>query len=485
MSGEISIEVARWREPRQWALPLAAGAAFFAATWVGIYMARLVDNVAAIWIPNGILLAALLVRSDRAVALFAAGAAASVAANIVTDHSVVSSLIVTGGNMAEVAFAAWALRRWAGPAPLFARVAGVVRFTLVAGLAAPAIGATVAAGGLSLHDSNFLDIWGRWFVGDALGLLIITPVLVILDARWRQGPDAILAARSAGEVAALIVGIAAMAVLVFSVSAEIALSVLLPLVLVATFRMGPFGAAAACIIIAAVGAWQTVHGVGPIALFHGREAERVLDFQIYLAVLFLSALPVAAALSERQTLATELAVSCDAARSAAESFYDQASTDELTGVATRRRFLEQLRETVATARVRGTSLALAIIDVDHFKAINDAHGHPAGDAVLRAIADTCRETTRGRDLVGRLGGEEFAVLMPDATAEGAAAVCERLRVAIAARRIETGGDLTLRATVSLGLVLLRGQDGDRLLSDADRALYAAKRAGRNRLSIAA
>src|SRR5688572_465285 len=109
--------------------------------------------------------------------------------------------------------------------------------------------------------------------------------------------------------------------------------------LVATFRMGPFGAAAACIVIAAVGVGVTVQGIGPIALFDGTVSERILYFQLFLAVLFLSALPVGAALSERQTLATDLADACDAARSAAASFYDQASTDELTGVATRRRFL--------------------------------------------------------------------------------------------------------------------------------------------------
>src|SRR5687768_953266 len=90
-------------------LPCAAGLAFFAATLLGIYLARLVDNVAAIWIPNGILLAVLLVRADRALSLFAAGTLASFAANIVTDHGLPASVILTAGNMAEVAFAAWLL----------------------------------------------------------------------------------------------------------------------------------------------------------------------------------------------------------------------------------------------------------------------------------------------------------------------------------------------------------------------------------------
>ena len=475
----------RWQGWRRSRLPALAGVAFFAATLLGIYLARQVGNVAAIWIPNGILLAALMVRADRAAALFAAGMLASFAANLVTDHGLGASIVLTGGNMAEVGFAAWAVRRWAGPAPLFVRVAGVVRFTLIAGVGAPAIGATVAAAGLAGLDADFLDVWSRWIIGDALGLLIITPVLVILDARWRRGPDALLASRSTAEVAGLLAGLAALSVAVFTIPAEAALFLLLPLLLAATFRMGPFGAAAACIAIAAVGVWQTAHGSGPVALFDGSVVERVFYFQLFLAVLFLSALPVAAALAERQALATELAAACDAARRAAESFYDQASTDELTGAATRRRFLEQLRESIAAARVRGTGLALVIIDVDHFKAINDAHGHPAGDAVLRAIADTCRATARAGDIIGRLGGEEFAVLMPETTRDGAAAMCERLRAAVAARIVQAGTSAPIRATVSLGMVMLRGQDGDRALADADHALYEAKRSGRNRLAIAA
>jgi diguanylate cyclase (GGDEF)-like protein len=466
-------------------LPVGAGIAFFVATLHGIHLARLVANVAALWIPNGILLAILLLRPDRAGALFLAGTLASVAANLATDHGFAATLIISTGNMAEVGVAAWALRRWAGPAPLFTQVAGVVRFTLVAGVAAPAVGATLSAAALSQVDGRFLDIWGRWFVGDALGLLIITPVLVILDQRWRQGPDAILAARSPREITGLLVGTAALALVVFSISAEAALFVLPPVVLVATFRMGPFGAAATCVVIAAIGVWQTAHGHGPVAQFDGPELVRILHFQLFLAMLFLSALPVAAALFERQVLATELTAACDAARSAAESFYDQASTDELTGVATRRRFLERLREEVAAARVRGGNLALVVLDVDHFKTINDTHGHPAGDQVLRTIADTCRAATRSRDLVGRLGGEEFALLMPGATPDGAAAVCERLRRAVAASRIEADSGVSLRATVSLGLASLHGQDDDRLLGDADRALYEAKRSGRNRLAVAA
>jgi diguanylate cyclase (GGDEF)-like protein len=475
----------RWQHWRRWRLPAAAGGAFFAATLLGIDLARMVGNVAVLWIPNGILLAALMVRGDRAASLFGAGMVGSFAANLFSDHGIAASLVLTGGNMAEIGVAAWALRRWGGPAPLFGRVGGVVRFTLIAGLGAPATGAAVAAAGLSGLGADFIDIWSRWVVGDALGLLIVTPTLVILQARLRQGPDALLAARSRTEVAALLAALVGLSLAVFAIPAEVALFLLLPLVLVATFRMGPFGAAAACILIAAIGVWQTVHGVGPVTQFDGSLPLRVLHFQLFLAVTFLSALPVAAALAERQALASDLAAACDAARRAAESFYDQASTDELTGVATRRRFLERLRDMIAAARVRGSGLALVIIDVDHFKAINDAHGHPAGDAVLRAIADTCRATTRVGDVIGRLGGEEFAVLMPETTREGAAAVCERLRAAVAARAVDAAPGVAIRATVSLGLVMLRGQDGERALADADQALYRAKRGGRNRLAIAA
>ncbi|MBU6494742.1 MAG: GGDEF domain-containing protein, partial [Burkholderiales bacterium] len=125
-------------------------------------------------------------------------------------------------------------------------------------------------------------------------------------------------------------------------------------------------------------------------------------------------------------------------------------------------------------------LSLVMLDADHFKRINDTAGHTAGDEVLQQIVREAKRTLRAADLIGRLGGEEFALLLPATTRQEAAAIAERLRVAIEQLPIETGGQV-LHATVSLGVAALGETQAelDDLLAAADRALYEAKRAGRN------
>jgi diguanylate cyclase (GGDEF)-like protein/PAS domain S-box-containing protein len=155
-----------------------------------------------------------------------------------------------------------------------------------------------------------------------------------------------------------------------------------------------------------------------------------------------------------------------------------AATDELTGVASRRAFLALMdRELTA-----GTELAVVLFDVDHFKRVNDRFGHAAGDEVLRRVAGLASASVREGDLVGRLGGEEFAILMPRASIEQAAAVAERLRNACA----ETTHPPGLTVTISLGVASARAAStAASLLSEADTALYRAKFEGRNCLRMVA
>lgn len=160
------------------------------------------------------------------------------------------------------------------------------------------------------------------------------------------------------------------------------------------------------------------------------------------------------------------------------------STDSLTGVCSRRAFLERAGETLEATR-RDGKLALVIMDLDRFKRINDRYGHPAGDAALRAFADICREVLRHDDLIGRTGGEEFAVLLRDVDPQRAAAVADKLR-----RRVREAaphvGDDRLELSVSIGVAMVpphaRSLNG--LLKQADKALYAAKRNGRDRVELA-
>lgn len=163
-----------------------------------------------------------------------------------------------------------------------------------------------------------------------------------------------------------------------------------------------------------------------------------------------------------------------------------ANTDSLTQIANRGCFLNHAGEEFARCRRYGHPLSVWMLDLDHFKSVNDAHGHQAGDAVLRAVVDTTRETLRDWDFVGRMGGEEFAVLLPETDGQQALQVAERLRRAVARLSIRVDAKTVATVTVSIGIACARSDDEDAhaLLSRADAALYEAKNTGRDKVCLA-
>ncbi|MCU4178117.1 GGDEF domain-containing protein [Bosea sp. BH3] len=159
-----------------------------------------------------------------------------------------------------------------------------------------------------------------------------------------------------------------------------------------------------------------------------------------------------------------------------------ALTDLMTGALSRRAFRDELARMLGLAKRHQHELSLIAFDLDHFKAVNDTHGHQAGDRVLAESVAACRRQLRQSDLIGRLGGEEFAVLLPLTGRQAALGVAEKLRQAIAALSFEGAGGGLFSVTASLGLAALDGDstDPENLLRAADEALYAAKATGRDR-----
>ncbi|ALS63356.1 hypothetical protein AT302_17335 [Pandoraea norimbergensis] len=163
---------------------------------------------------------------------------------------------------------------------------------------------------------------------------------------------------------------------------------------------------------------------------------------------------------------------------------DMAMRDGLTGALNRRAFLMQAEQAFATARAQRRRLAVLMIDIDHFKAINDSWGHAIGDRVIVELTLVARATLRKGTVMGRLGGEEFAVLLPEADAHRAVQAADRLLSAISNTSVP-GATGPVRFTASIGVGSLAPDDADfgAVLQRADRAMYAAKQAGRNRVAI--
>lgn len=166
------------------------------------------------------------------------------------------------------------------------------------------------------------------------------------------------------------------------------------------------------------------------------------------------------------------------------SLQDLATRDFLTGLPNRRCFLERAEQQLPALQDGGTPVAMAILDVDHFKHINDSWGHETGDHALRALATALSAHARPQDLIARFGGEEFCLLVPGLDADALAAYFERLRASVEDLRVPVrGGDL--RMTVSIGVCAASTSDDlHRLLAEADRRLYLAKAGGRNRVVVA-
>jgi two-component system cell cycle response regulator len=169
-----------------------------------------------------------------------------------------------------------------------------------------------------------------------------------------------------------------------------------------------------------------------------------------------------------------------------EQMYESALRDALTKAYNKRYFADRLDGEFRFARRHDTSMALLMLDIDHFKKINDTYGHPAGDAVLVAVADALTRSVRNEDVVARYGGEEFAIILRSINVEGGRMLGERLRRMIELLQVDVGGSHPLKVTVSIGVAAFpesNVQNGVELVEAADTALYRAKNGGRNRISL--
>lgn len=163
---------------------------------------------------------------------------------------------------------------------------------------------------------------------------------------------------------------------------------------------------------------------------------------------------------------------------------DTAMVDELTGLKNRRAFFDDAEPAIAAARRRGQPIAVALLDLDHFKEVNDTYGHAAGDIVLKEVADRMRPDAPREQMVGRIGGEEFVALLPDTTPAQALVAVERVRKAVGGSPVRLPKGAEVLVTLSGGITLLKeGEQVEAAIDQADKAMYRAKGLGRDRVEV--
>jgi diguanylate cyclase (GGDEF)-like protein len=321
----------------------------------------------------------------------------------------------------------------------------------------------------------FLRALTNWATADALGIVAFMPlVMSVTTPQFR----ALFARTELPKTMGMLILVFAGAELVFSVSTTPLLWLLFPILLLADSVLAFEGSAVAVAGVVLIAVYFTTNSLGPFGTWPAyRLVPRDFALQIFLGFQLVALFPASLMMMERRRMAREL-VDTNARLTVL------ASLDGLTGIANRRSFDERFVQEWSRATRHRKPLALAMIDLDNFKQFNDLYGHLAGDRCLCAVADALsREVQRPEDLVARFGGEEFALLLPHTSAEGAMKVVERIRVAIHSLAIEHIGNSWNRVTVSIGFSALtptQDEGQSRLIQLADAALYQAKSGGRNR-----
>ena len=460
------------RAPYVVQLILLAGV-YFAAAKLSLLFAIPPGYATAVWPPSGIAVAALLRLGNR-IGLGVWGGVAVV--NAIAGASVFPAVLIACGNTLEAFVGAVLIRRRVGGLYEFDSGEDVVRFLAIAA-SCSLIAATIGVAAIAMHEpvatGELAQNWWTWWEGDTVGIIMVTPLILSWSARDSRAPSR----RRTIEAVAFALALVFATALIFGGSGEsftvLSLVFIIPPIIIwAAFRLGQREVTLASTAACSVAIWYTVQGRGPFAL--ASLNQTLLLVLAFVSTVVTTGLVLTAVVGQRSR-------ANEALQEALRELAEQAIRDPMTGLYNRRFLREFLTRELIRAKRAGTGLAAIMMDIDHFKRINDSFGHDAGDLVLTEVATLLRNSIRGSDMVCRFGGEEFVLVLTDATRASALRRCEEIQAAI--KRLEPmyRGRSLGHPTASFGVALFpdHATDADSLINASDAALYEAKRAGRD------
>ncbi|WP_432695869.1 diguanylate cyclase [Marinobacterium sp. YM272] len=437
---------------------------FFIAL-IGIF-SRPSGYLADLWPANSLLLG-LMLREPRLVKstfwLWSGGA--MVAADLMTGSSVLKALVLNTGNIFSVMAGVIVARRWRlVPYPV-RDIGDVLNIALVALAAAVAAGLFGIVANPLLFDGSVADGLAYWLVTEFVNYVVFLPLIIVAPGYTALKPGAIKGFLSGlGPLSPLPgLSVIALCLLAMSLSGPGVIAVPLIGLLWCAFAYSLFNTALVTLVYCVWTLISLSNGyIDPD--YHTSYWMNVISLRVSVAMVALLPIIVSCYTHLNSTRLSDLEYA--------------SNHDHLTGTLTRR----ALNEFVRREAGQQASMSLLMADLDHFKAINDNHGHPVGDQVLRHFVAIARQCLRSDDLICRMGGEEFMLVFQDLPTAEANSIGNRIRSSFEQTPMALDNGETINATVSIGIAVKCGDDDfDALVSKADQALYRAKHSGRNRV----
>lgn len=453
------------RESFWWKGPILA-VIYFVVAKLGLTFTVVTNNITLIWPPSGLALFALLVLGPRfwPWVFFAA-----LAVNASTDIPMLAALTIAIGNALE-AIVGVCLLRMVGFQRELHTVQDVMFLVLLAAGLSTMLSATVGAYSLAYFEviswDHFAYAWLSWWMGDAMGVLIFTPLLLSWSLNKRKAYE-----NGRGvEIVALLLTLLLVAQFVFGHqfflfdNPQPFAFVTFPILIWAAMRFGMRGATSAVLVVAGVALLNIIYQRGIFS--QGSSFESLTLLWLYANFLAITSMVLAASINERQMVQAKLR--------------HLSQHDPLTGLRNRFSLKEDMNVAIARSARHHYQTAVLFMDLDHFKVINDTLGHSVGDQLLIQIGLSLQENKRMEDVVYRQGGDEFVIILENIkNNEHAGKVAEKI-VKLMSQPFNVRNNI-LHTSASIGVSLYPndGEDVDSLLKHADTAMYRAKELGRN------